>query len=203
MGFCRGLNLCLLRQALRIKCIASIYKRKRWFIPKLWNNYWPIIILGWLLIALITVCMIYLDAIKGVSLLSSSLLISFVIVLWHNLNKKKPRFSTVKNKILLSFIVIISPTLTTPFFPNILNQSMEFIGVRNARAFVQLPLHYKSILSCQANISDFCSMESNLLTCKNATVLFRGIGSNTVVEINHMRIVLPSNDIIIATAVAE
>lgn len=198
----------ILRYLQRIAVFATnIIRRNRVEKVREFVNFPPI---GWdkLGVAVFGLFMLLIITLKatsdfdvGFGLLAGALLMGLIYGLWHTEPPKAvsgTKGSERKVKIGLAIVVVLIPLIATKSQGSILDQTMRLIGVRNEAAVVQISEKYAKFLESNGVTAESPITKDGAIY-KRASILFQGIGTNAVVEIGRVKLVLPASDLSIAS----
>ena len=101
-----------------------------------------------------------------------------------------------KIKLIVVLMIYIAPFIIIETKSSFLNQAMKLIGVRIESSTVQISKKYKEFLKINGYGADQLVNNGDGIY-KNVTVLFRGIGTDIVVDIDGYNIAIPNKEIII------
>ncbi len=132
------------------------------------------------------------NAEKAFELTTCAIAMAFIFGLWNTqttIEIEKPERTKTK-KIGLIVLALITPLILNHSNIDIINQSMAIIGVRHDNATVSLDKKHQEFL------------HKNGIYGKNGLyigvkVLFRGIGNNVVIQIEHLQLAIPIEEIIV------
>lgn len=159
-------------------------------------------------VVLIGCIMLYMIALKtaadfavGFGLLGGALTMGFIYGLWHTEPPKTVAGGKESERIVkigLVIMVVLVPLIVTKLQGSILDQAMRLIGVRNEAVVVQISEKYAKFLESNG-ITPEMPITKDGAIYKQAAILFQGIGTNAVVEIGGVKLVLPASELTIAS----
>lgn len=123
-------------------------------------------------------------------LMSSVLLIAVCYLLYNSLDTSEDdtesqKKSKKKVQLIFIFAIYLIPIVIGKFQGNVLNQTMRLIGVRSDSAIVQFDKDY------QLFVNELLKEKSQ--KTYEAKILYNGLGSSSVIEINNKRFVVPNS----------
>lgn len=137
----------------------------------------------------------------GFGLLVGALLMGLIYGLWNTKPSKAfadTKVSERKIKIGLVIFAIFVPLIATKSQGRILDQTMRLIGVRNEEAVVQISEKYAKFLE-SSGVTTESPITKDGAIYKQAAILFQGIGTNAVIEIGGVKLILPATELAIAS----
>ncbi len=176
----------------KLRCLVSF--------PELGLDKLGVIVFG-LLMLFIFVAKMADDFAVGVGLLEGALLMGVIYGLWHT---EPPKVIAGNKglerqvKISLALVAILIPLIATKSQGSILDQAMRLIGVRNDAVVVQISERYAKFLESNGVIPEIPITKDGAVY-KDAAILFQGIGTNSVLEVGGVRLVLPASEFVVAS----
>jgi hypothetical protein len=131
------------------------------------------------------------------SLSISVLLIAVCYLLYNSLDTSEDdtesqKKSKKKVQLIFVFTIYLIPIVIGNFQGNVLDQTMRLIGVRSDAAIVQFDKDYQSFVNE--------ILKSKSQKTYEAKILYSGLGSSSVIQINDKRFVVPNNKYSLAFA---
>ena len=122
--------------------------------------------------------------------MSSVLLIAVCYLLYNSLDTSEDdtesqKKSKKKGQLIFIFAIYLIPIVFGKFQGNVLDQTMRLIGVRSDSAIVQFDKDY------QLFVNELLKAKSQ--KTYEAKILYNGLGSSSVIEINDKRFVVPNS----------
>lgn len=203
--FSAGITLTPIIRIIQSACLY-VYNRARRFadkeivsyrinFPKLGGDKFGIVLFG--LIVLSFVLYMFLKNIEvAYGLLFSSIVMGFIYGLWNTDPKAGKLDGKTDKKIKASLVLVafLVPLIVSKSQGNILNQAMTLIGIRTQSAEVFVSGKYTKFLKAN-DVKSAKTLDNGAIY--SATVLFNGIGTNTVIKTGEMTLIIPSKEIII------
>ena len=194
-------------QPLIIWMITIVFKLKKRNViikkidfPLVSGSYSIFALIGVIFLFLIS-SMIAKDPYKAFTMFFSSLGMGMLFGMLHT----KPRLKVYREgwakkvKLGIFLLAYLVPLLMIEARGSFLNQSMQLIGVRSEQNVIQLTKRHTNFLSSNG-VKYLSKTNSGEGLYDNVTILFRGIGANTVIKLQGFTTIVPSNDIIIGKA---
>jgi len=135
---------------------------------------------------------------KALGLTACTIVMAFIFGLWNTKTKmefEKPERTRTK-KIGLIAMALIVPLILNHSNMDIINQAMTMIGVRHNNTVITLDKKHQDFLH-----KNGIEGENGLYT--GVKVLFRGIGNNTVILIDHLQLAVPTGEIVVGIPYAH
>lgn len=206
MFLCSGVALSPLAKIIQ-HCFIFLYARtknlevkpKLIIFPDLRFHHVMIILLGFIMLLAIALAF-YKNPFNGWGLLATSVLMTLFYGLWNtlpNIEDQKGTNSGIKVKVWLAIAIFSIPLFVGKVHDKGLKWAMTAIGIRIEGATVQLTDNYAQIF--EQNGIEPEKKNGKKLTgyYTNANILFNGVGTNNVIEINGFKLIIPTKDVII------
>lgn len=171
-------------------------KRKINFPPLGPENF--LIALVGIFLIVFSIAITFDDIQKGMNILGAMVIMGVIYGFWHTKIPQKGEYNEVhvkRVKLVLIVMAYITPIVLAGK-DNVLSQSMSKIGVRSEGSIVRLSKQHTEFLALN-NIDHQHLTSAGEGVYKNVTVLFSGIGKDTVLRIQDFRITVPSSDVTI------
>lgn len=173
--------------------VSKLVKKVRNGIPNITIEEIPLVIAGIIVGFIVTPLIFFDDVFNGFKFIGASFLTGFGFMVI-----KKVKFDKDHYKYIVIATVYLLPLVTSGLSEKLINQAMKVVGIRNDNAYIKVSKDYGEFMSSfhkdgQENIN------KEFVEC---TIVFKGIGENTVIEIDHKgkktNFIVPNNQIYIS-----
>lgn len=173
--------------------VSNLVKKVKDGIPNITKEEIPLIIAGIIVGSIITPLIFFDDIFNGFKFIGASFLTGFGFLVI-----KKIKFDKNHYKYIFVVTVYLLPLVTSGLSGKLINQAMKVVGIRNDNAYIKVSKDYGEFMSSfQEDGQEKINKE--FVEC---TIVFKGIGENTVIEIDRKgkktNFIVPNNQIYIS-----